>query len=153
MATPVWQFEHSVECAAGRRAAWQFWTNVSNWERLEGDAVEWIRLDGEFAEGSRGVTKSPGQDVREWTISELDLNSSGTIRMQLGGAVFTNRMTFDSISNGRTRITQQMSLSGEGSDVLAEGMRAFEASAPQGLAKLAAAIEAAQGEFNSECTD
>jgi hypothetical protein len=146
MSTAAWEYEHSVECAADRSFVWAYWTDVSNWERIEGDAVESIRLEGPFAVGTRGVTKTPGQEPREWVISKVTPEISATIEMPLDGALFTNHIKLDSLSDDRTRITQRMALEGEMAHDLAKGMRPFEATAPQGLAKLALAIEAARAE-------
>jgi hypothetical protein len=99
---------------------------------LRATAAESIHLDGAFAVGTHGTTKALGQAPRQWTISELDPYRSGTIEMVLDGAVFSNSMKFDSISNERSRITQRMALDGEGAHMLFEGIRAFEATAPQG---------------------
>ncbi len=140
----IWDFEHSVECAADRSFVWTFWTDVSNWERIEGAAVEWIRLEGPFAEGVRGATKMPEQEPQKWIISKLDLGRSATIEIQIEDCVFLNQIRLEEISGDQTRIVQRMTLAGEGERArhLAKGMRAFETSAPQGLAKLASAIEA-----------
>ena len=109
MNNPAWQFEHSAECKASKSFAWSFWTDVSNWERLEGKAVDWIKLDGAFIEGTTGVTKMPGQEPQAWKIVQLNPKQSATIEMTLGGAVFHNRMLMESISEDRTKITQYMS--------------------------------------------
>lgn len=145
MSNPAWQFEHSTDCNANNSFVWSFWTDVSNWERLEGKAVEWIRLEGPFVEGTSGATKMPGQDPQHWNITQLEPERSATIEMPLDGAVFYNVMAFESISPNQTRITQRMSLTGPKAPDFAKGMHAFEISAPQGLAKLASAIELANG--------
>ena len=138
-----WHFEHSVECNANRSFAWSFWIDVSNWERLEGKAVEWIRLEGPFVVGTSGVTKMPGQDPQHWKITQIDPERSATVEMPLDGAVFCSTITLESVSPDRTKITQRMSLNGEKAAELAKGMQIFEEHAPQGLAKLAKAIESA----------
>lgn len=143
MSETAWQFEHSIECNADRAFVWSFWTDVSNWERLEGDSVDWIKLDGPFAEGTPGATKTPGQDPLNWKIAQVDPERSATIEMPLDGAVFFNVMTLESVSANRTRITQRMSLAGEKASDIAKGMEMFETTAPQGLAKLAKTIESA----------
>ncbi|NEO42632.1 MAG: hypothetical protein F6J90_42480 [Moorea sp. SIOASIH] len=140
-----WQFEHSVDCKAAKSFVWQYWTDVSNWERLEGEAVEWIRIEGPFAEGTSGATKIPGQEPHYWRISQLQAEFSATIEIQLDGALFLNKMTMKSISLDATRITQCLSLVGEKASNYAEGMKTFETSAPQGLVKLANAIETTFG--------
>ncbi len=139
----AWQFEHSVECNSDKSFAWAFWTDVSNWERLEGNAVEWIKLEGPFAVGTSGATKTPGQDSYNWKITQLDPEHSATIEMPLDGAAFCNVMIMESIDSNRIQITQRLSLNGKKSADFAEGMQAFETSAPQGLAKLVKAIESA----------
>src|SRR5690348_11844295 len=53
---PAWRFEHSVHCAVPVNFAWKFWTDVDNW-RLDPD-VEAIELDGPFALGTHGRTRS-----------------------------------------------------------------------------------------------
>ena len=141
-----WQFEHSVECKANKAFVWSFWTDVTNWERLEGNAVEWIKLDGPFVKGASGATKMPGLDPQNWEISALQPEISATIKMSLEGAIFYNQMSFESTSNDQTLITQSMSLTGPKAPELAPGMKAFEDNAPQGLAKLAKAIESAYAE-------
>ncbi len=143
MSDVVWQFEHAVECSASRSVAWSFWTDVANWERLEGEAVEWIRIEGPFEEGTHGATKSPGQDPYKWVIVELRHDEFAKIDLPLDGATFHNEMVMELLEADRTKITQRLSLSGPKAGALVEGMKMFETSAPQGLAKLAKAIEEA----------
>ncbi|MCE7995645.1 MAG: hypothetical protein HEP71_26945 [Roseivirga sp.] len=137
----VWQFEHSVECSAHKSFVWSFWTDVSNWERIEGKAVEWIKLDGPFAVDTAGATKLPDQAPTQWRITQLESESSATIEMPLDGAVFYNVMMFESVTSGRTLIIQRLSLEGPKASSFTKGMQMFETSAPQGLVKLAKAIE------------
>lgn len=144
MSEAAWQFEHAVECKVNRSFVWSFWTDISNWERIEGKAVEWIKLHGPFALGTFGETKMPGQEPQRWKIAQIDPGHSATIEMAVAGALFHNEMILESISPDQTRIVQRMSLTGEKAPALAEGMKVFETSAPQGLAKLAKAIELAK---------
>lgn len=143
MSIPAWQFEHSVQCPAERSFVWAFWTDVANWERIEGEAVEWNRLEGPFAVGTRGGTKAPGQEPRSWAITQLEPQRSATIEMQLDGAIFANRIVFESLSEHRTRFAQRMTLDGPRVAELADGIRVFETTAPAGLARLASGIEEA----------
>ena len=138
-----WMFKHSVACKASKAFAWAFWTDVSNWERLEGAAVEWIKLKGPFEKGTSGETKMPGQDALQWKIVQLDLEHSATIDMPLHKAILKNKIIFAAVSENQTSITQVLSLEGVNAYEYAEGMKMFETSAPQGLAKLAEAIELA----------
>ncbi len=143
MSEAAWQFEHTVTCKADRTFAWNFWTDVTNWERIEGQAIEWIRLDGPFATGTSGTTKAPGQPPHHWQIAECKVGHSARIEMKLDGAVFDNIMSFQSTEADETLITQRMELSGPKATTFTEGMKIFETTAPQGLTKLAKSIEAA----------
>lgn len=143
MSKAVWQFEHTVTCKANRTFVWSFWTDVTNWEQIEGEAVELIRLDGPFATGTFGTTKAPGQEPYHWQIAECKEEHFARIEMKLDGAIFDNIMSFTHIGADETLIMQRMELSGPKAPSLVEGMTMFETIAPQGLAKLAESIEAA----------
>ncbi|MEX0287993.1 MAG: hypothetical protein AB3N14_02695 [Flavobacteriaceae bacterium] len=143
MGKEIWQFEHTVACNTDKSFAWAFWTDVRNWERLEGNAVEWIRLNGPFEKGTSGETKSQGQEPHSWRITALEPEQSATIDITLDGAVFSNIILMDTIAPKSTKITQRLSLSGDKAASFVNGMKMFETTAPQGLKKLAEAIEAA----------
>ena len=64
--------------------------------------------------------------------------------MPLEGAVFSNYINLGTLFNARIRITQRMAIEGETAKVVAEDIRTFQATAPQDLARLASAIEAAR---------
>ncbi|MDW3193987.1 MAG: hypothetical protein R8G66_16555 [Cytophagales bacterium] len=135
------QFKHSASCKANSAFAWSFWTDVSNWEKIEGDTVEWIRLEGDFQKGTKGMTKTPGQEPQHWTITDLVADEYATIDIELSGAILHNTMRFKSLADDHTLITQTMQLSGPEATEFVEGMNMLKRSAPAGLAKLAKAIE------------
>lgn len=138
------QFKHSTSCNASSAFAWTFWTDVSNWEKIEGDTVEWIRLDGAFQIGAKGMTKTPGQEPQHWTIADLVEEEYATIDIELPGAILHNTMRFKSLAGDHTMITQTMQLSGPEAEEFVEGMNMLKKSAPAGLAKLARTIEDAK---------
>lgn len=135
------QFKHTVTCNADRSKAWAFWTDVSNWEKIEGDTVEWIRLEGPFEAGAKGMTKTPGQEPQHWSIVEAVYEDYATIEIELPGAILHNTMRFKSFSGNMTLITQRMQLTGPNASDFTEGMEMLKKSAPAGLAKLAKTIE------------
>lgn len=135
------QFKHTVTCNADKSFAWAFWTEVSNWEKVEGDTVEWIQLDGPFEVGAKGLTKTPGQDPQRWKIVELVAEEYATIEIELPGALLLNTMRFKSLSGDLTLITQSMHLTGPNAGDFAEGMEMLKKTAPTGLSKLARTIE------------
>jgi hypothetical protein len=143
MSTIPWEFQASVEAGVNREFAWQFWTDVANWRELE-PGVE-FELDGAFAAGATGRTKIPGQEERRWAIRAVDPGRSWTQEIPLPGATFMVSMQFEEMPHGRTRITQRLWLEGQGAEALVDAVRAFETTTPDGLKRIAAAIEKAQG--------
>ncbi len=141
MNAPDPQFKHTVTCNAHKSSAWAFWTEVANWEKIEGDTVEWIRLNGPFAVGTKGMTKTPGQEPQHWSIVALETEEFATIEIELPGATLHNTMRFKSLTGDMTLITQSMRLSGPNALDFSEGMDMLKKSAPAGLAKLAKTIE------------
>jgi hypothetical protein len=135
-----WSFEHSVVCPVSLAVAWQFWTTVDNW-RLDAD-VESVQLDGPFAAGARGTTVSRRSGRIEWRIAAVE-GTSAVIEIPAGNAVGQFRWSFTDLG-GRTRITQVVSLAGEGAAALAEQFAAaFEANLPAGMEKLCESMAAA----------
>jgi hypothetical protein len=142
MTAPLWEFQYSVEADARPEFAWQFWTNPANWRELE-PGVE-FEIHGPFAPGTRGCTKMPGQEPRSWWIRTVDPGQSWTQEMALPGASLMIAMQFELVAEGRTRITQRLWLEGDGAMAFLDSVRIFEATTPDGLKRIAAAIEEAQ---------
>lgn len=139
MAEP-WSFEHSVDCPVPVSFAWQFWTTVDNW-RLDSD-VESVELEGPFAAGSRGATVSRRSGRVEWRIAAVE-GTSAVIEIPAGNAVGRFQWSFTDLG-GRARITQRMSVAGEGAESLgAQIGPMFEANIPAGMQKLCEAMTAA----------
>jgi hypothetical protein len=137
-----WEFQCAIEIDAYPQFAWQFWTNVANWKELE-PGVE-FELDGPFAPGTRGRTRMPGQEPRDWVIRAVEPGRSWTQEMPLPGASFMVSMQFEEVAQCRTRITQRLWLEGEGAEAYLDGVQLFETTTPPGLKRIAAVIENAQ---------
>jgi len=142
MSTRSWEFQYSVDAAASREFAWQFWTNIANWRELE-PGVQ-FEMDGPFAPGVHGRTKMPGQEPMPWLIREVDPGRSWRQEMELPDALFVIQMQFEDVGGGRTRITQRLWLEGAGAHKLLDGIRIFETTTPDGLKRIASVIEAAK---------
>jgi hypothetical protein len=135
---PAWQFRYSVDCRAPRDFAWNYWTNIANWD----DPPASFRIEGPFAAGSKITTTLPGQTLHS-TIRQVLEDREATIDLQLPGAIFTFHWTLESLSGSQTRITQELELSGANADSLVEQARVFERTTPDGMKKLVKAIESA----------
>jgi hypothetical protein len=139
----MWEFEHSVETTAERDFAWNFWTNVANW--AFDTSVEWVRLDGPFATGTRGETKSPGIDPVHWALKEVRAGEEAVIEIALGEATLQFHWRFEDLDQGGTRMTQRVTLSGSNTESLIRDFAPeLEKGIPEGMRKLATEIARAE---------
>ena len=136
---PAWQFQHSVDCNATRQFAWNYWTNIANWN----DPPASFHLDGPFDIGSRLTTSLPGQTLHS-VVRDLKANREATIEMQLPDAILSFQWVFEDLCEDRTRITQRLVLTGPNAKSFVAQANMLEQSAPAGMKKLAEAIERAK---------
>jgi hypothetical protein len=142
---PAWQFQHSVACKATREFAWNYWTNIENWN----DPPAKFHIDGPFRIGSRLTTSLPGQTLKS-VIREFKANRGATLEMALPDAILCFQWTFDDLPEDRTRITQRLVLSGPNAPSFVEQARMLEEGTPAGMNKLAGSIETAQRRAGEE---
>src|SRR5712691_786801 len=102
----TWELKHSVTADANRQTVWAWHSNVDNWVRFEGAAVESITLDGPFQAGTHITTKMPGQDPVYSTLIEVEPPGHSVIQMDLSEAVLRFVWTFEELSDSQTRLSQ-----------------------------------------------
>ena len=132
----VWEMTHSVEADADVEFAWKYWSDVRNWD----DPPAKFVLEGEFVKGARGVTHTPGQPPITWFIREVTPGGGATIEIPADGAAMVFEWRFVGTGEGRTRITQQVSLRGENAGTYLEFTKIFETNLPGGMKRMADAI-------------
>jgi hypothetical protein len=135
---PAWQFQHSVQCNAPRKFAWSYWTNTAN----SNDPPAQFALDGPFDVGSWLTTTLPGQTCHS-IIRDCKADREAAIEMQLPDAILSFHWQFEELPQTRTRITQRLALSGPNAKSFVAQASIFEQTAPDGMKRLAAAIERA----------
>ena len=99
------RLEHSVEAEVSPSFAWNWRTDVGNWD----DPPAQFQLDGPFADGSWGTTRFTGQQPMRWQIRDVRPESSFIIDVPLDRAVVSFEWVFEPVSNRRTRLTQASS--------------------------------------------
>jgi hypothetical protein len=139
MSEPAWEFQYSIECNATQKFAWRFWTNIANWN----DPPAKFDLDGPFEIGARLATTLPGQTLYS-VIRDLQPEREAAIEMQLPDAILSFLWKFEKLAENRTRITQRLVLSGANAKSFVAQASTMEASVPDGMKKVVAAIERAQ---------
>jgi hypothetical protein len=139
----MWEFEHSVETPASRDFAWRYWTDVANW--AFDTSIEWVRLDGPFASGTAGATKSPGLDTVHWVLKDVRAEKEATVEMTFAEAIMRFHWRFEDLAQGGTRMTQRATLTGSNTESFIETIAPeFERGIPQGMQRLATEITLAE---------
>jgi hypothetical protein len=135
------QLEHSVEADVSPSFAWNWRTDVKNWD----DPPAHFQLDGPFASGSWGTTLLPGHEPLRWHIREVRPGRSFIIEMPLDRAVLSFEWRFDAVSDCRTRITQRIVLSGDNATAYATQVSSqFGSTLPDGMKRIADAMASAE---------
>lgn len=137
METVAWEMTHSVETNASPSFAWNYWTDVANWD----DPPAKFALEGPFAAGTRGTTQLPGQDPLHWIIRKATPPDAATIEIELPGATLSFEWRFDGLAGGRTMLTQRVVLAGENANAYrSQAQSTLTANLPAGMAKIATAM-------------
>jgi hypothetical protein len=139
---PACQLEHSVEADVSPSFAWNWRTDVKNWDD---PPARFQLLDGPFAGGSLGTTVLPGQAPLRWRIRDVQPGRSFVIEMPLDQAVLSFEWRFDAVADRRTRITQRIVLSGDNASAFAEQVQVnFSATLGDGMKRIAEAMARAE---------
>jgi hypothetical protein len=138
-----WFFEHGETAGVPCEIAWASWTDVANWSF--DPSIEWVRLDGPFAAGTRGTTKPRNGDSLSWLIREASPGRA-TIELELPGALVRFDWRFAEAGPAATRITQSVTLEGvKASDYVGLAESQLAAGIPLGMRRLVAEMEKALG--------
>ena len=137
-------FEHSVEADVGPEFAWNYWTDIRNWD----DPPAQFNLDGPFSSGAKGTTLIPGQEPIHWVIEAVDPRKSARISTLLDRAIFAFEWRFEGLSDRRTKITQRIGVTGENAAAYKDAQAAFSESLPAGMKRIAAAMAQAEASGN-----
>jgi hypothetical protein len=133
---PAWICEQSVDVDVPPAFAWRYMTDVCNWN----DPPAEFMLEGPFAPGTQGTTRTPGQPATSWMIRDVDPGRAYTIEAGsfLEHASLLAHWRFDALGENRTRLTQRMGLSGERAARYIDNIRAaFEPNLEPGMRRIA----------------
>jgi hypothetical protein len=138
---PAVRLEHSVDVDVSPTFAWTFRTDVTTWR----DPPATFELNGPFVAGSPGQTLMPGQEPLQWRIGEVRPGRSFVLEMTLDRAMLSFEWRFDPLSDGMTRMTQSIVLSGDNAAAYAPQVEAgFGSTLVDGMRRIAADMAAAE---------
>lgn len=135
-----WRCEQSAVTTASRMAAWSYWTNMDHHVELE-PGVEKIEVDGPFVTGTTGRTTTAGLQ-QEWRLTDVvegrRFGIMGFTADQRGTLTFSWELEDE---DAGTRIIYRIAAQGPDVDQHTEVFRQLEATAPEGLALVIAALD------------
>jgi hypothetical protein len=137
----AWEITHSIDTTASLPFAWAYMTNVANWD----DPPATFELEGPFTAGSRGITRTPGQEPRHWQLIAVTPLESYVMETRLDRASMSFEWKFEALAGGGARLTQHIVLEGVNAAAYVEPVRAaFGSSLAPGMNRIATAIEVAE---------
>jgi hypothetical protein len=130
MSDIAYDAQHSVDAEVSLAFAWDWRTDVRNWD----DPPATFRLDGPF--GGAGTPDSGSDWPPVHHVTPLDgIDPAATLSFE---------WVFESLSDRRTRLTQHIRLSGSNAAAHADQVRAgFSATLQDGMERIARAMAAA----------
>jgi hypothetical protein len=105
----AWKTSHSIETRASAEFAWQYWTDVKNWD----DPPARFEFSGPLVAGARGLTHLPGQPPIEWFVREVKRGTAAMVEIPVAGAAMRFEWRFEPVGEGLTLLTQRIVLHGE----------------------------------------
>ncbi len=136
-----WEINASETAMAAPEAVWNIYKDVPNWPSWDHE-LSWSRLDGKFAEGTKGTLKPKGWFASDFVISKIVPNEahSDTTHMPFTTLVFSHKL--EKINANQVKITHHVKVTGLLAPLLALTMCfQFKKSVPQALKNLVKKVE------------
>jgi hypothetical protein len=129
------------------RAFFERWADMDSWPEWD-EAIEWVRRDGPFAEGTTGSLKPKGGPKVAFVIETLVPDREFTDRSSMPGAALTIRHLAEVGDDGRTTVDIVVSIAGPLARVWKVLVgKGIAESTPAGLRRL---VEMAEGGSHGE---
>ncbi len=109
----MWKFEHTELTKASPQEIWKRWSKVELWAEQDKD-VQWARLEGPFAVGSKILLKPKGSPKTSTYLTEVTVNKSFTSesKIPLGILRFEHEMGKEKNKRGQIEFTHRVTITG-----------------------------------------
>lgn len=111
----MWAHEHTGETEANPEAVWRVLSNLDEWGSWD-TSLEWVRLQGPFAVGSRVVMKPLGQDPITSVIVEAVEDTLYADQTDMGGVTLRFSHSLQPLRTGGTRVVHRLEITGPAAD-------------------------------------
>ncbi|HEV3157934.1 MAG TPA: SRPBCC family protein [Candidatus Baltobacteraceae bacterium] len=113
----MWYYEHSIETDAAPEAIYALYSDCRTWTSWD-EGIQDLSLDGPFAAGTRGTITPTGQEALPFIIIETQPNVGFVDETEVSGLTIRFTHHLAKLENGKTRVTQTVSITGPGADVM-----------------------------------
>lgn len=139
---PGWTTTHTVTSTASPHAIWARLADVPNWPDWD-HGVDWVRLDGPLAPGTKGTLKPDGGPRTPFTVTEVDPGRRMTDVSRLPLARLTFEHTIAPTPQGGATLTHHVTITGPLKALFARLIgRDIAADLPETMGRLVALAEA-----------
>ncbi|HSW81459.1 MAG TPA: SRPBCC family protein [Candidatus Saccharimonas sp.] len=90
---------------------WDIVTDVKNWPVWD-PHEEGARLDGPFAQGTKGWSKPKGGPPADWVITKVIDHNFWASESPMPGGKISGENTFEPLANGQVKLTKTVTVSG-----------------------------------------
>jgi hypothetical protein len=135
----AWRFDYSAESTARPDVVWQLYLDVDHWCEWSKQGVEWSRIDGPFAVGTKGKSKPPGFRPLRFTLVTVEPNERFASEVKMPGVRMRFGHVVEPSASGGSRITHSVALDGPLAFLFRPLVRkSVERGLPEGVDRLAA---------------
>ncbi|OVZ94941.1 hypothetical protein CBW54_00565 [Yersinia kristensenii] len=108
-----WSYSESVPTEATPEQIWTMWQDVSSWPCWDSE-LTWVRLNGDFAEGTTGRMKPASGPEVDFTLIHVELNRafSDVAKLPLTSLVFDHEYLGSSEKGSPAHICHSVTMTG-----------------------------------------
>lgn len=108
-----WTYSESVTTEATPEQIWAMWQDVSSWPSWDSE-LEWVKLHGDFIEGTTGRMKPASGPEVDFTLSRVELNRGFTdmAKLPLTRLVFDHEYLASTEKGAPARICHSVTMTG-----------------------------------------
>lgn len=106
-----WQHSETVNTKATSKQIWAIWKDAENWPRWDSE-LEWVKLDGSFAKGSKGTMQPKSGPVVVFELTNIEENRQfiDSAKLPLAILEFTHR--YEPLADGGGKIIHSVEIRG-----------------------------------------
>ncbi len=112
----MWDYQYQATTTATPARIYQLWADVNTWPQWNADLIR-AELHGPFAAYSQ-IHMTSAQGTLELRLADVQENQRFVDEVEMEGVLIRTTHQLNILPDGRTQVTYQMQITGEGADQL-----------------------------------